>query len=182
MQTVEYLDTGTRLIFRPYVGDDGYVRMEIHPEDSTGGLTSANLPYKVTTEVTSNVMVKDGHTIVIGGLFRESTNTARSQIPVLGNIPLAGYLFRQQQDITVRQEIIILLTPHIVKDDSAYSEESQKVMKDVERIRVGARRGLMPFGRERLAEGDYEQAVAEMRKDRPDRDKGAYGISTAPST
>ena len=179
VQTVEYLDTGTRLIFRPYVGDDGYVRMEIHPEDSSGGLTSSNLPYKVTTEVTSNVMVKDGHTIVIGGLFRESTNVAKSQIPILGNIPLAGYLFRQQQDITVRQEIIILLTPHIVKDDNAYSEESQKAMQDVERIRVGARRGLMPFGRERLAESDYEQAVAEMRKENPDRSKAIWDLDCA---
>ncbi|MBV8779988.1 MAG: type II secretion system protein GspD [Phycisphaerae bacterium] len=179
VQTVEYLDTGTRLIFRPYIGDDGFVRMEIHPEDSTGGLTSTNLPFKITTEVTSNVMVKDGHTIVIGGLFRESTNTSRSQIPVLGNIPLAGYLFRQQQDITVRQEIIILLTPHIVKDDSAYSEESQKVMQDAERIRIGARHGLMPFGRERLAEGDYEQAVSEMRKDHPDRNKALWNLDCA---
>lgn len=179
VQTVEYLSTGTRLIFRPYIGDDGFIRMEIHPEDSSGGLTSANLPYKITTEMTSNVMVKDGHTIVIGGLFRESTNTARSQIPILGNIPLAGYLFRQQQDITTRQEIIILLTPHIVKDDSSYSEESQKAMKDVERIRVGARRGLMPFGRERLAEGNYQDAVAEMRKPHPDRNKALWSLDCA---
>ena len=72
-QSVESLKTGTRLIFRPYIAEDGYVRMEIHPEDSTGGLTSSNLPFKITTEVTSNVMVRDGHTIVIGGLFRESS-------------------------------------------------------------------------------------------------------------
>ena len=77
-QTVQFLDTGTRLIFRPYIGDDGYIRMEIHPEDSDGGLqTSANLPFKSTTEVTSNVMVKDGHMIVIGGLFRESSSSTR---------------------------------------------------------------------------------------------------------
>jgi len=126
--------------------------MEIHPEDSSGGLTAANLPFKITTEVTSNVMVKDGHTIVIGGLFRESTDTIRSQVPFLGNLPLAGYLFRQQRDQTTREEIIILLTPHIVKDDSVYSEESQQLMKDAEKLRVGVRKGMMPFGRERLAE------------------------------
>src|SRR5205814_7865144 len=116
VETVEFLDTGTRLIFRPYIGDDGYVRMEIHPEDSSGGLTSSNLPFKVTTEVTSNVMVKDGHTIVIGGLFRESSDTARGQVPFLGNLPGAGWLFRNQRDRTTREEIIILLTPHVVKD------------------------------------------------------------------
>src|SRR5690606_11572140 len=115
-QQVEFLQTGTRLIFRPFISRDGFIRLEIHPEDSTGGLNAANLPFKSTTEVTSNVMVKDGHTIVIGGLFRESTSVTRSQIPVLGNLPLIGAAFRRQADVTEREEIIILLTPHIVKD------------------------------------------------------------------
>ena len=96
MQTVEFLDTGTRLIFRPYIGEDGYIRMELHPEDSGGSSTPTNLPFKITTEMTSNIMVKDGHTIVIGGLFRESTTRARSQMPFLGNLPVAGALFRNQ--------------------------------------------------------------------------------------
>jgi type IV pilus assembly protein PilQ len=179
VQTVQFLDTGTRLIFRPFIGDDGYIRMEIHPEDSSGGLSSANLPFKVTTETTSNIMVKDGHTIVIGGLFRESTNTTRSQVPFLGNLPLAGYLFRSQTDTTVRQEIIILLTPHIVKDDNAYSDESEKEMKEAEQLRVGTRRGMMPFGRERLAEVNYEEAVKEMRKEAPDRQKAIWYLDSA---
>src|SRR5688500_16726599 len=127
VQTVEFLDTGTRLVFRPFVGDDGYIRMEIHPEDSSGGLAN-NLPFKITTEVTSNIMVKDGRTIVIGGLFREASTRSRSQIPGLGNLPIAGALFRQQRDNTAREEIIILLTPHIVKDDVQYSEASEEMM------------------------------------------------------
>src|SRR5207248_2488407 len=45
VQTVDFLDTGTRLIFRPFIGDDGYIRMEIHPEDSSGGLNGSNLPF-----------------------------------------------------------------------------------------------------------------------------------------
>src|SRR5690606_23945551 len=45
VQTVEFLKTGTRLIFRPYIGNDGYIRMEIHPEDSSGGLADGNLPF-----------------------------------------------------------------------------------------------------------------------------------------
>ncbi len=89
-QTVQFLDSGTTLVFRPYIGDDGYIRMEIHPEDSSGGLTASNLPFKTTTEVTTNFMVKDGRTIVIGGLFRDSSTTSRGQIPGLGNIPFLG--------------------------------------------------------------------------------------------
>jgi type IV pilus assembly protein PilQ len=140
VQTVEFLETGTRLVFRPFIGDDGYIRMEIHPEDSSGGLAGeANLPFKITTEVTSNVMVKDGNTIVIGGLFREDSNTSRGQVPFLGNLPLAGALFRKQSDHTLREEVIILLTPHIVKDDAAYSSLSEEALKEAETLRVGVR-------------------------------------------
>ena len=88
-QAVSFLDTGTILSFRPFIGNDGYIRMEVHPEDSSGSVTN-NLPNKTTTEVTSNVMVKDGNTIVIGGLFHESTSSARNQIPGLGSLPLVG--------------------------------------------------------------------------------------------
>ncbi|MGH7176854.1 MAG: secretin N-terminal domain-containing protein [Tepidisphaeraceae bacterium] len=179
VQTVDFLDTGTRLIFRPYIANDGYIRMEIHPEDSTGGLNASNLPFKVTTEVTSNIMVKDGRTIVIGGLFREDSNTARGQVPGLGNIPLAGWLFRNQRDRTTREEIIILLTPHIVKDDVAYSELSEKELKDAEMLRVGVRKEMMWFGRERLAETAYEQAVSEMNKPNPDRKKALWYLDCA---
>src|SRR5205823_5851041 len=111
-QTVEFLQTGTRLIFRPFIGDDGYIRMEIHPEDSSGSLNAAGIPQEQTTEVTSNVMVKDGHTIVIGGLFRDASSTTRGQVPGLGSIPVLGALFRDQKDSTTREEVIILLTPH----------------------------------------------------------------------
>jgi type IV pilus assembly protein PilQ len=179
VQTVEFLDTGTRLVFRPFIGDDGYVRMEIHPEDSSGGLTGANLPFKITTEVTSNIMVKDGNTVVIGGLFRESSETARSQTPVLGNIPIAGNLFRQQRDRTLREEIIILLTPHVIKDDTAFSEAAQALAADGDKMRVGVRKGMMPWGRERLAECAYDSAQAEMKKASPDTGKVLWHLNIA---
>ncbi|HMB95138.1 MAG TPA: hypothetical protein VKK61_03785 [Tepidisphaeraceae bacterium] len=179
-QTIQFLDTGTRLIFRPYIGDDGYIRMEIHPEDSDGGLqTAANLPFKTTTEVTSNVMVKDGHTIVIGGLFREESQSTKSQIPVLGNLPWIGPAFRQQTDTTKRDELIILLTPHIVKDDDAYSELSEKEKHDAEQLRVGVRKGMMFWGRERLADMHYENAVSEMNKANPDRKSALWDLDAA---
>jgi type IV pilus assembly protein PilQ len=177
-ETVQYLDTGTILTFRPFIGDDGYIRIEIHPEDSTGVLVN-NLPQKTTTEVTSNVMVKDGNTIVIGGLFRESSQTSRSQVPFLGSMPLAGPLFRSKADTTQREEIIILLTPHIVKDDAAYSRLSEQEKRDAELLRVGVRKGMMWFGRERLAESAYEDAVDEMNKPNPDVNKAVWHLDCA---
>jgi type IV pilus assembly protein PilQ len=178
-QTVQFLDTGTKLAFRPFIGDDGYIRMEIHPEDSTGSLNSANLPQEQITELTTNVMVKDGHTIVIGGLFREASETSRQQVPLLGNIPLLGALFRNQSDTTTRQELIILLTPHIVKDEEVYSKSSIEEMKEAEKLRVGVRQGMMWFGRERLADGEYEAAIAATRKNPPDINTALWHLDCA---
>jgi len=179
VQSVDFLETGTRLVFRPYIADDGFIRMEIHPEDSSGGLTASNLPFKVTTEVTSNIMVKDGRTIVIGGLFRESSNSSRSQIPGLGNLPGVGALFRNQRDTTTREEVIILLTPHIIKDQEGYSKESLEALKDGERMRVGVRQGMMPWGRERLAESCFESAMTEWNKPNPDKQKVMWHLNCA---
>jgi type IV pilus assembly protein PilQ len=177
-QTVELFDTGTILSFRPFIGRDGDIRMEIHPEDSTGGVVNG-LPHKVITEVTSNVVVKDGRTIVIGGLFREQSQTSRNQIPLLGNIPYLGALFREQQDTTTRQEIIILITPHILKDDAKYSELSLKEQQRAEELRVGVRKGMMFTSRERLAESSYQEALDELHKPKPDREKAIWDLNVA---
>ncbi len=184
VQTVEYLETGTRLLFRPFIGDDGYIRMEIHPEDSTGQVVvtqGLSLPQKATTEVTTNVLVKDGHTIVIGGLFREDNNITKSQVPLLGDIPWAGALFRSQTDNSKRQEIILLLTPHIIKDEEAYSEASKEQMKSADLLRVGLRQGMMPWGRDRLAEMAYTKAREETNLKYCDRERAMWYLDCATS-
>ncbi len=178
-QQVQTLQTGTLLVFRPYIADDGYIRLEVHPEDSDGQVKANGLPSKTTTEVTSNIMVQDGHTVVIGGLFRESSNVGRSQIPFLGNLPLVGALFKSQQDTTQRDEIIILLTPHIVKDQSAYSELSQEQLRTFDQMRVGVRKGMMFWGRNRLAESAYESAKRELAKPHPDRHLAVWDLNEA---
>ncbi len=169
IQTVEFLETGTQLIFRPFIGDDGFVRVELHPEDSVGFVNAQGLPSEQTTEVTTNVLVRDGETILIGGLFREVTTDARSQVPGLGNLPFIGPLFRSTNDSTAREEVIILLTIHIVKDREAYAEASREQFESIERLRVGIRRGLMWHGRERLAQWHYRKALDAMNNDAPDK-------------
>ena len=170
-QTVQFLETGTRLIVRPFIGKNGYIRMEIHPEDSSGSVEQVGnsvLPSETTTEVTSNVLVRDGHTIVIGGLFREQTTNGRSQVPLLGNIPYAGALFRRTTDQTGREEVIVCITPRIIKqeEDEATSEE---VKEDMERIRVGRRKGMRWWGRSRLAQAHMRWAKQHLRDGKPDK-------------
>lgn len=169
VQAVEFLETGTQLIFRPFVADDGFVRIELHPEDSVGFVNAQGLPSEQTTEVTTNVIVRDGETILIGGLFRELTTDSKSQVPGLGSIPGVGQLFRANQDSTGREEVIILLTIHVVKDHAAYAADSKEQYENIERLRVGMRKGLMWHGRERLAESHYHKAVAALDAGMPDK-------------
>ena len=159
IQAVEYLETGTQLIFRPFIGDDGIIRMELHPEDSVGFVNAQGLPSEQTTEVTTNILIRDGETILIGGLFREVTTDTRRQVPWLGGIPGLGNLFRSREDKSTREEVIILLTVHIVKDHAAYAAASRQQYEDVDRLRVGVRQGLMLHGRERVAQRQYHKAV-----------------------
>jgi type IV pilus assembly protein PilQ len=168
-QTVQFIDTGTKLIFRPFIGNDGYIRMEIHPENSTGAIDAHGVPQTETTEVTSNVMVKDGRTIVIGGLFSESTTASRGQVPILGNIPILGIPFRQTNDSTVRVETIVLITPHIINDDTSLYEESEKASEDVTRQMLGNRAGLQPWGRDRIAQLWYAKARDQLEKGNKDK-------------
>jgi len=156
-QSVKFLDTGTKLSFRPYIGDDGYIRMDIHPKNSIGTLKDNDIPDEFSTELATNVLVKDGETIVIGGLFRDAVVTDRSQIPLLGDLPLIGWLFRATKDVTTRQEIIVLLTPHIVDEPEETNSEAR--IDDVRRKRFGARDELQWIGRARLAEDRYAMAA-----------------------
>jgi len=152
---VEFLDTGTKLTFRPYIGANGYIRMDIYAKSSQekGG----KIISESSTDVLSNIMVKDGQTIVIGGLFRDVVVTSRSQIPLLGDLPLVGGLFRSTNDSTTRQEVIVLLTPHIIKEPEETNSNAR--VDDVRRKRFGARDELQWTGRARLAEDRYATAA-----------------------
>jgi type IV pilus secretin PilQ/predicted competence protein len=153
---VSFLETGTKLSFRPYIGNDGYIRMDIHPKDSDGSVTNG-LPSETSLEVATNIIVKDGQTIVIGGLFRDTVDTTRHQVPLLGNLPIIGAVFRTTVDKVKREEVIVMLTPHII-EESAQTEGLARA-EDMQRKRFGAKDTLQGFGRAKLAEDHYAKAA-----------------------
>lgn len=160
--SVDFLISGTILKFRPFICDDGYVRMEINPELSTGTIQSdvnSTLPLKTITQVKSNIMVKDGKTIIIGGLFKEQLTSNDSQVPVVGDLPVVGALFKRTKDANVRTELIILITPHIIKDPEDLASISEERADDVSRIVHGSRKGISSISRVRIYEDCYAQAV-----------------------
>jgi len=134
--------------------------MELFTKDSDGGVEVKDgftLPSESTAEVHSNVLVKDGHTIVIGGLFRERTSFTRSQVPFMGNVPLIGPLFRQTADDSSKEEVIFLITPHIV-NEQIEDAMAMEAMESIHTLRLGIREGLLSYGRDRLATTYYQIA------------------------
>ncbi|MFK7960030.1 MAG: hypothetical protein AB8G96_05835 [Phycisphaerales bacterium] len=165
-QTVEYLDTGIQLKFRPFVSRDGMIRLELQPSVSEARLRnvtnqaglSVTIPDEATNELTTNVRVKDNETLVLGGLYREQNTVTRRQVPILGDIPIVGEVFRGQEDTVRREEIIFLITPTVMDDVAAW-EAGRDAQAYGNGIMVGSRDGLLPFGRSRMTEAHNRKAV-----------------------
>ncbi len=178
-QTVQYLDTGIKLIFRPFISKDGSIRMELAPSvseatlrqvttDAGGGVV---IPDEKTNEVTTNVRVKDGQTLVLGGLFQEKTTISRRQVPLLGDVPILGNAFRGQDDKLERNEIMFLITPTIVHD-SLIARTGDEANAFAEAVRVGARESLLPFSREKMSSSHNQQAIEALANG--DTEKALY--------
>ena len=183
-QNVQFLDTGIQLMFRPFITTDGMVRMELKPRvsearlrdvtDATGQIVT--IPDELTNEVTTNVRVKDGETVVLGGLFRDTTRTTRRQVPVLGDIPIVGAAFRGHDDKVERSEVIFLITPTIVHDESLWAA-GQEQLQYTDTLRVGGRAALLPFSREKVT-NNYNQKAQEAFN-RGDHDRALYFINNS---
>lgn len=127
-QSIEFLEVGTQLRIRPYIFSDGSIRLEVHPELSTGDVRVVEgftLPDKEVTQVTTNIMCRDGSTVIIGGLIREDLSNNTTQIPLLGSLPYVGAAFRNKTESTDRSEVIVLITPRLVSDSSLAHEGAQ---------------------------------------------------------
>lgn len=164
IENVNFLESGTKLIIRPFIAPDGLVRMEVHPERSRAVINqSTGLPDQDTTEVTTNVMVRDGQTVVIGGLISEESTESIDRVPVLGAIPLVGAAFRNKSSRIERTELIVLITPRIV-DEFAAAAEGDILQAATEERAAHFRDHLSPVNRNSLTRAHYERAAFYLQK------------------
>lgn len=183
-QEVKYLDVGVKLVFRPFVSPDGMVRLELAPQVSTARIKNidagtaagakATVPDEISQELRTNVRVKSGQTIVLGGLFREQSVTTNRQIPGLGDL-LPG-AFSGASSAVIKQEIIFLITPTVIEDAQDY-QQGEKALQVAEAARVGSRAGLLPFSQTHLA-GAYQVQAMEAWK-AGDRSAALYYVDHA---
>jgi len=150
------------LRIRPFIGDDGLIRLEVHPELSTGDVIieqNMSLPQKSVTQVTTNVLCPDACTAVIGGLIREDLTNSVHQLPVLGNLPYVGWLFRNKDQKIERNEIIVLITPRIVSEPFM-SQEATKLGNEFTQRQSIYFSKLSPIGKRNLAQHHLRLARA----------------------
>lgn len=142
-RTIQYKDTGVILNVKPQINEGGLVTIELSQEVSTYSIQKIFDSDQVVIskrEATTNLVAQNGQTIVIGGLISEQTSKAREGLPFLSKIPLLGYLFGATTDKYERRELVILLTPHVIKtqDDavsvtSNYLQRMKGVQSDIDK-------------------------------------------------
>ncbi len=120
-EDVRFVDVGLKINVTPTINDDGYITMRLRPEISTviTRITSqgGGIPQVNKTELQTTVMVKDGSTIILGGLKRDNNVHTKKGLPFLMDIPYLGKLFSRTADSVERTEIVIFITPRIVTGD-----------------------------------------------------------------
>jgi general secretion pathway protein D len=118
-QVVQYRDVGTKLSVLPTINQDGYVSLVIQQEiNAATGETQFDAPVISTREAATQVLVRDGQTIVIGGLRDQQRDRVQSGVPVLSGIPIIGGLFGSSNRRSSSTELYLFLTPRILRTDA----------------------------------------------------------------
>jgi general secretion pathway protein D len=130
---VEYRDTGTLLTVKPRINAGGMVTLAVSQEVSTPGASTggANPPI-AQRNINSTVVVQSGQTVVLGGLIRENKAKSKSGVPGLMDVPLVGGLFRSTTDDTSRSELIVTVTPRVIKNPHEYREATEEIRRRVQ--------------------------------------------------
>ncbi|MGB0359990.1 MAG: type IV pilus secretin PilQ, partial [Endozoicomonas sp.] len=115
--SVAFKDAVLGLEVTPQITPDGRVIMDIKiNNDDTTEETSNSVPIISTNEITTQVLVEDGETVVLGGVFKQSKRSGVSKVPVLGDIPYIGALFRSKTESDEKEELLVFITPRVVTD------------------------------------------------------------------
>ncbi|NLX12757.1 MAG: hypothetical protein GXY44_03770 [Phycisphaerales bacterium] len=119
--TVSYEDVGIELLVTPIINPDGFVNMKIAPSIRAIGTSNVTVATGITLPIFTNrsvetaVTVKDGETIVIGGLIKTETTDEDTKVPLAGDIPILGNLFRTTSKSKTKTELLIVLTPRVIR-------------------------------------------------------------------
>jgi type II secretory pathway component GspD/PulD (secretin) len=150
--TYQFLDVGVSLAVTPKINDENMISVQVKPEISSisqwyAGSAQEGTPVVKTASAETSIIVKDGVTIIIGGMIKERKDSSMDSVPVFGKIPLIGRLFRYDTVSSVNTETVVFLTPRIVSGEEPYlrSKDIKKEPKPLRPIGPGREKILKPI-------------------------------------
>lgn len=125
------IDAGVKLEITPWTGGDGEIIVEVRPEISTLSAPdpTTGLPDKSSRSARTVVRVKDGETIVIGGLLQDEMRETRGKVPVLGSVPIMGRLFRTRKIVRTKTDLFVFISPRILSKTGHLPEAEEADIK-----------------------------------------------------
>ena len=136
----EYQDIGINLKVTPQVNSAGFINLDIQPEVSSrqgevnfGGASGAQIPIIASRRTESTITIKDGFTLAIGGLIEKTTQNSGNKVPVFGDVPIVGKLFRSKSDDEFKRNLIIFITAKTLNPDGSTYEDvfSSRALSDL---------------------------------------------------
>jgi len=127
-ERIQGVDVGVKLSVRPWTGGNGEITLTLEPEVSNISELDreTGMPVLSTRRAQTTVRVKDGETIVIGGLTQQQEYKTRTKIPLLGDLPILGTLFRGTKTSRINSELLIFVTPHILTDTGRLKDAAEE--------------------------------------------------------
>lgn len=168
-ESVSFIDVGISLNVSAFINKQGYVTMKIKPEVSSVVRTlvtpsNNQIPIVDTTQAETRVMIKDGSTIVIGGLRKDERIRSSNQIPFFNKLPVIGAAFKQNDDALEQTELIVFLTPHVLRDNKNHVYDQDRTPKGIEPYDGKAAASAVP-DKEALAAASVSAGVLAAPKD-----------------
>ncbi|MEN9585253.1 MAG: hypothetical protein RLZZ616_2259 [Pseudomonadota bacterium] len=164
--TIERKTVGTKLVVTPQINEGDSVLLTIEQEVSSVGKQATGTdglgPTFDTRTVKNAVLVKSGETVVLGGLMDEQTKEEISKVPLLGDIPVLGYLFRSTSNTTSKRNLMVFIRPTILRDANVYSgiSSNKYTMFRAEQLEAAAQEGYLTSPKRQVLP-EYGQDVAQ---------------------
>jgi general secretion pathway protein D len=165
VQSIERQDIGIRLKIKPKISEGDFVKLDIYQEISSIAPTTVEGASDIITtkrSATTTVVVKNNQTVVIGGLIQNKTSNSVTKVPILGDIPILGWLFKYKDDENQKTNLLVFITPNIIEDfrgldelkgrkEREFIDQSRtEPVEDKPEDKAGAEKGL----EEKAADGD----------------------------
>jgi MSHA biogenesis protein MshL len=176
--SLTFIDVGVKLYVTPTINMDNFITMKIRPEVSavsdnytyyvSGATMPTTVPIVSTTQAETTVTVKDGTTIIIGGLVKDERSSKVDEIPLLGNIPMVGMLFRKTEDKVIKTEIVVFITTRIISGEKDYIEQKPTPPTGDERFTMPEKPAFYRRNRVQMDPSFFKKSPAEKFKDKVD--------------